>query len=190
MTLLRCLVIVALAAGPTTVVLAAGDPQPATPNSTSATASAAPATTPPAADPAAGLADIPENQEERAAILGGELKLVVPDGAASVPAVDAAAAERRAAFDAVLAEQDAKVQVLADRLANAAGGEAQFALQKEIEQEKLAAGRRLLELQLDFATRDGDQARIEQIQAAITAWDAPAPTYAPVERPAPAINGR
>ena len=190
MKLVRCLIIVALAAGPTTVILAAGDPPPATPNSTTATVSAAPATVPQAADPTAGLADIPENQEERAAILGGELKLIVPDGATPVPAVDAVAAERRAAFDAVLAEQDAKVQVLADRLATAAGGEAQLALQKEIEQEKLASGRRLLELQLEFATRDGDQARIEQVQAAITAWDAPAPTYAPVERPLPAVNGR
>ncbi len=190
MTLARGLTIATLIAGLTTVALAAGDPQPAKPDNSTAAGSGTPTAIPLAVDPTAGLADIPENQEERAAILGGELKLIAPDGTAPVPAVDPAGEARRAALDAVLAEQDAKVQALADRLATAAGGEAQIALQKEIEQEKLAAGRRLLELQLEFAASDGDPARVELIQAAITAWDAPAPTYAPVERPVPTINGR
>ena len=190
MKLVRCLAVATLTFGLAAIAFAAGDP-PANPNpAATTTGSGAPTVAPAAADPAAGLADIPENQEERAAILSGELKLIVPEGTAPAPTVDAARVARRNALDAVLAEQDAKVQSLADRLANATRSEDRLALEKDIEQEKLATSRRLLELQLDFATRDGDQARIEQIQAAITAWDAPAPVYTPVERPVPATSGR
>ncbi len=59
-------------------------------------------------------------------------------------------------------------------------------LQQEISREKQATQRRLLELQLDFATRDGDRARIEQATAALAAWDAPRPVLTPVDRPVPA----
>lgn len=191
MKLLRCLAVSTLILSLAAAALAAGDPQSTNPNPTATpTGTGAPTVAPAAADPAAGLADIPENLEERAAIQSGELKLIIPEGTAPTPAVDAAREARRGALDAVLAEQDAKVQSLADRLDNATRDEDRLALAKEIEQEKLATSRRLLQLQLDFATRDGDQARIEQIQAAITAWDAPAPVYTPIERPVPATSGR
>jgi hypothetical protein len=143
-----------------------------------------------AGDPTAGLADLPVNQAESEAIQRGELKLEQPEGTAPAPVVDAAREARRAAFDAVVTEQQAKVQALADRLSAAVDGEARLTLQKEIEREKLAIGRRLLELQLEFAARDGDQARSERLQAALTAWDTPAPVGAPVDRPVPANTDR
>lgn len=190
MKLMRCLAVATLTLGLAAVAVAAESP-PANPNTAATTTGAgAPTVAPAAADPLAGLADIPENQEERAAILSGELKLIVPEGTAPAPAVDAVREARRTALDAVLAEQQGKVEALADRLSNATRSEDRLALEKEIEQEKLATSRRLLQLQLDFATRDGDQERIAKIQAAIEAWDAPAPVYAPVERPVPTTNGR
>jgi hypothetical protein len=117
------------------------------------------------------------------------LKLVQPEGPAPVPAIDPARAERRAAFDAVISGQDAKIQLLADRLAGAKGDEI-LAIEKEIEREKLATSRNLLELQLEFATRDGDKPRIERLQEALVQWDAPAPVGTPVDRPVPTNLGR
>lgn len=179
----------------------AGDPQPATQaqNSTTAApgtpinetpaAQSGAVTAPAIPDPAAGLVDIPENQAELEAARAGQLKLIQPEGQAPAAAVDAARAARRAAFDAVVEDQDAKVRALADRLSAAKGDEA-VAIQKEIEHVKLATGRNLLELQLDFATRDGDQPRIDRLRAALAEWDAPAPVGTPVERPVPSIQGR
>jgi hypothetical protein len=194
----RYFIVAALAVGLATVSSAADNPQPAA--VTPAPASQTPVTETPAAQsgavatpftpaPTAGIVDVPENQAEIEAIRSGQLKLVQPEGAAPVPAVDPARAERRAAFDAVIAGQDAKVQSLADRLASAKGDEV-LAIQKEIEREKLAVSRGLLELQLEFATRDGDQPRIERLQAALAEWDAPAPVGTPVDRPVPSNLGR
>ncbi len=143
--------------------------------------------------PAVGLADLPENQAESAAVAAGELKLARPDQpagtAAGAPAVEAARAARRAALDAVLAEQDARVQELASRLP-AADSRTSLEIQKQIEQVKKESGRRLLEAQLELATGAGDQAAIEKLQAALADWDAPRPVLAPVDRPAPLNQGR
>lgn len=168
-------------------VRAADDPQPV--------ASAPVTVAGPAADgavalptPAAGLADLPENQAEAAAIAAGELKLARPETpagtTAEAPAVEAARAARRAALDAVLAGQDARVQELSGRLA-AADSRAALEIQREIEQVKKETGRRLLEAQLELATGAGDQAAVENLQAAIADWDAPLPVRQPVERPVP-----
>ena len=190
MKLVRRLVLVTLFVGLCSAALAADGPQPVT-QTPQQPLQSGPAAKPrdPAADPTAGLVDLPENQAEMEAIRNGELKLVQPEGSAPIPAVDAAREARRAAFDAVMAEQDAKIRTLVDRLTGATGDEA-VAIQKDIEREKLSTSRRLLEVQLDQATRDGDQARVERIQEALTAWDAPAPVYAPVERPLPTNPGR
>ena len=170
--------------------VAADDARPAAPDPASAVRPGAASTVaPPAATPTAGLADIPENQAEREAIERGELKLEVPDGAKAEPVVDAARAARRQALDAVLAEQDARVKALGDRLATSTGDEA-LALQREIETEKVAVGRRLLDLQLQFALQDGDQDRAERIRAAIIDWDAPKPTGTPMERTLPVNQNR
>ncbi len=169
---------------------AAGDPQPATGNQAPATQSG-PASVQPAPTPAAGLPDLPENQAEIEAMNKGELTFEQPAIDAPAPAIDAAAEARRAAFDGVVAEQNAKVQALGERLATTTGSEARVALQKDIEREKLATGRRLLELQLELATGDGDAARIERLQAAITEWDNPVmPQGAIIDRPVPANPGR
>jgi hypothetical protein len=186
MKLVRSLIAAALTVGVSAVALAA-DPQPAPQAST--TQSGTPSTAPGVLAPNAGLADIQENQAERDAIERGELKLVVPEGTVAEPAVDAARVARRAAFDAVVNEQEARVKALADRLATTTGDDA-LTLQRQIETEKLATGRRLLELQLQFATQDGDQARVERIQAAITDWDAPKPTGTPMERTLPTNPNR
>ena len=143
-----------------------------------------------ATDPAAGVPDIPANRPEIDALRAGKTPIERPAGAEAVPAPDAAGNARRAAFDAVIAAQQAKVQALKDRLATAAGDDAVMAIQQEITREKLATQRQLLELQLEFATRDGDQARIEQMNAALTAWDAPQPVLQPVDRPVPTNPGR
>lgn len=109
----------------------------------------------------------------------------------SAVAIDPAAGNvRRAAFDVVIAAQQAKIQVLKDRLATATADDAVMAIQQEIAREKQATQRQLLELQLEFATRDGDQARIEQMNAALGAWDAPQPVLQPVDRPVPTNPGR
>lgn len=168
-------------------VQAADDPQPvASAPVTAAGLAADGAAALPA--PAAGLADLPENQAEAAAIAAGELKLVRPEApagtTAEAPTVEAARAARRAALDAVLAGQDARVQELAGRLA-AADSRAALEIQREIEQVKKETGRRLLEVQLEMATNAGDQATVENLQAAIADWDAPLPVRQPVERPVP-----
>ncbi len=111
-------------------------------------------------------------------------------GAETAPVAAAAATARRAAFDAVIAAQQAKIQALKDRLATAAGDDAVMAIQQEIAGEKQATQRQLLELQLEFATRDGDQARVEMMNEALTAWDAPQPVLQPVDRPVPTNPGR
>lgn len=138
--------------------------------------------------PAAGLADLPENQAEAAAIAAGELKLARPEApsgtTAEAPTVEAARAARRAALDAVLGAQEARVRELSGRLA-AADSRAALEIQREIEQVKKETGRRLLEAQLELATSAGDQAAVENLQAAIADWDAPLPVRQPVERPVP-----
>ena len=173
------------------VALAAGDPQPATGNQPPVGPSG-PATVQPAVpDPAAGLPNVPENQAEIGAVRRGELKLETPAAVESAPVIDPAAAARRAAFDAVVAEQEAKVQALVDRLATTTGDEARLAIQKDIEREKLATGRRLLEVQLQLATNEGDAARVTRLQAAIAEWDAPVlPQGTIIDRPVPANPGR
>lgn len=192
----RYFIVAVLAAGLATASSAADNPQTAAPTPASQTpvtetpaAQSGAVTTPFTPAPDAGIVDLPENRAEIEAIRNGQLKLVQPEGAAPVPAIDPARAERRAAIDAVIAGQDAKIQSLAERLASAKGDDA-LVIQKEIEREKLAISRGLLELQLEFATRDGDKPRIERLQAALAEWDAPAPVGTPVDRPVPTNLGR
>ena len=111
-------------------------------------------------------------------------------GTADTLGSPAGIAARRLAFDAVLAEQQARVQALTDRFAAAAGSPAGVEIQKEIEREKMATNRRLLEVQLDFATRDGSEEQVNGIKAALTAMDAPQPVRQLVDRPAPTSPGR
>lgn len=121
-------------------------------------------------------------------------------GMAAVPAsegaaqADAAGNAHRAAFDAVVNAQRTKILELTDRLATAVGDDAILALQLEITREKMATQRQLLELQLEIAVREtgpeGDRTRIEQLEAALAAWDAPRAVLQPVDRPAPTNPGR
>lgn len=111
-------------------------------------------------------------------------------GTADIPGSPAGIEARRLAFDAVLAEQQARVQALTDRFAALAGSPAGIEIQKEIEREKMATHRRLLEVQLDFATRDGSEEQVNGIKAALTAMDTPQPVRQPIDRPAPANPGR
>lgn len=179
----RILVIAILAAGLAAAAVAAGDPQPAAPAPAN---QSAPATQDPAlVAPAAGLADIPENQAELEAARRGEMQLSVPEQAAKAAAPEALREARRAAFDAVISEQAAKVEALTARLAGA-GAEEALAIQKQIEAEKKATDIRLLETQLQLATASGDQAAIAGAQAAIAEWNAPAPAAVAVDRPVPA----
>lgn len=113
-----------------------------------------------------------------------------PAGTADTPGSPAGIAARRLAFDAVLVEQQARVQALTDRFAALAGSPAGIEIQKEIEREKMATNRRLLEVQLDFATRDGSEEQVNGIKAALTAMDAPQPVRQLVDRPAPTSPGR
>lgn len=186
MKLVRHLTAAVVAVGLAAAALAAGEPKPVVQDQP---LPSGPATAPLAADPAAGLADIPENQAELAAIKAGELKLVQPEGTAPAPTVDAAREARRAAFAAVIAEQDAKIEALAARLAGASA-ESSLDIQKQIEAEKRATDRRLLEVQIELATAAGDQAATARVQAALEAFDAPAPAGQPVDRPVPANQGR
>ncbi len=124
----------------------------------------------------------------------------VPANRPAAPTPTAGAAEtagnpvgieaRRLAFDAVLAEQQARVQALTDRFAALAGSPAGIEIQKEIEREKMATNRRLLEVQLDFATRDGNEEQVGGIKAALTAMDTPQPVRQSIDRPAPTNPGR
>jgi len=111
------------------------------------------------------------------------------DATAEAPDVDAARAARRAALDAVLAQQETRVQALLERLP-AADSRAALAIQQEIEQVKKETGRRLLEVQLELATTAGDQVAVENLQAALADWDAPQPVRQPVDRPVPHNQGR
>ena len=141
-------------------------------------------------DPTVAVAAIPANAAEIEALSRGEMTLEQPVAADAGPSVDAARAARRAAFDAIVTTQQAKIQALTDRLASATGNEAVLEIQREITREKRATQRQLMELQLELATRDGDQARIDQMTAALTAWDAPQPALQPVDRPVPVNPGR
>jgi len=139
-----------------------------------------------AADPAAGIPDLPANQAEIEALRSGAMTLERPVATDAAAPADAARVERRAAFDAVISTQQQKVQALTDRLASVSRNDDAVEIQKEIEREKLSTQRQLLDLQLAFATRDGDQARIDQLQAALAAWDAPRPAMTSVvDRPVP-----
>lgn len=188
MKLVRCLTVAVMTAGLAAVAQSADEPQATgqIPAAQTGAASVAPTNV---IDPTAGLADIPENQAEIEAMRAGELKLVQPEGTTQEPAIDAAREARRAAFAAVVNERNAKVEALVAQL-NGASGEDGVAIQKQIEAEKKAADRRLLEVQLELATAAGDQAGIENLQAALTAFDAPAPAGQPVVRPVPVNPGR
>lgn len=182
---------IAAALSALTAVAADQPPTPvAAPTAGAGLAAEAPAALP---APAVGLADLPENQAEAAAVAAGELKLTRPDAPADVtaeaPDADAARAARRAALDAVLAQQETRVQALLERLP-AADSRAALAIQQEIEQVKKETGRRLLEVQLELATTAGDQAAVENLQAALADWDAPQPVRQPVDRPVPHNQGR
>lgn len=190
MKLVRCLTAAFLIAGLAAIAMAAAEPQTAAPAPAPVTQSGPAAVAPlNIGDPTSGLAAIPENQAELEAVRTGELKLVRPDDAMPAPAIDAARQARRAAFDAVINEQNAKIEALTARLAGAAGTEA-LALQKQIEAEKKATSRRLLEVQMDQAAAAGDQAAVERVQAALTDLDAPAPAGQPIDRPVPVNPGR
>jgi hypothetical protein len=139
-----------------------------------------------AGDPAAGIPDLPANQAEIEALRSGAMILERPAATDAAAPADAARVERRAAFDAVIGAQQQKIQALTDRLASVVRNEDAVGIQKEIEREKLSTQRQLLDLQLAFATRDGDQARIDQLQAALATWDAPRPAMTSVvDRPVP-----
>lgn len=129
----------------------------------------------------------PEAVDQSAAVTVG------PAGEAA-PRADAARDARRAAFDTVVNVQGAKIRELTDRLASAVGDDAILELQQEITREKRAMQRRLLELQLEIAVREGapegDRTRVEQLEAALMAWDAPRPAPQPVDRPAPVNPAR
>lgn len=144
------------------------------------------------AEPFAGVADLPENQAELEALRSGAATFAAPEGAATAaaPVADAAREARRAAFAAVVAEQNGRIAALGARLEAVAGTEESLALQREIEQQKRATGLRLLELQLEQASADGDEAGVAGIEAAIAAWDAPQPAPQPVDRPTPTAPRR
>jgi hypothetical protein len=167
-----------LVAANAAVVANAADQPPATPSPQTATS-------PVVAAPEAGapvFADIPENQAELAAAQAeGRLPAAAPD--------DAARAALRAELEGLLAVRQARVQALAAQLAGATGEDA-AALQRQIEQEKIAGDRELLQWQLDRATAAGDAARVRTLEAALAAWDAPRPAATPVDRPVPAIQAR
>ncbi|MBK8165302.1 MAG: hypothetical protein IPK64_04945 [bacterium] len=143
--------------------------------------------------PAVGLADLPENQAEAAAIAAGDLQLARPETPAGAAAealpVEPAQAARRAALDAVLAEQAGRVRALVARLP-AADDAGALEIQRQVEQVKKETGRRLLEVQLELATGTGDQVAIDNLQAALADWDAPQPVRQPVDRPVPHNQGR
>lgn len=145
-----------------------------------------------AADPAAGVPDLPENQAEIEALRKGELKSAQPaDQRASGRTITAeVAAARRAAYDQVLAEQDAKIEALRVRLEAAGGTPAALDLQREIEREKMQTERRLLELQAGIARGEGRADLAALIEAAIAELDAPRPVLPPVDRPVPAAPQR
>lgn len=150
-----------------------------------------PGSAPMVTDPAAGIPDLPANQSEIEALRSGAMTLERPAGTDATAPADAARAERRAAFDAVIDGQRQKIQALIDRLEAVSAGADAAEIQKEIEREKLSTQRQLLEVQLAFATRDGDQTRIDQLQAALADWDAPRPVLqATVDRPAPVNHVR
>ena len=199
MNLARRLIAVSIAAAAAVTIplfaVAADDPRPveSAPVSGAARAGDGAAAAAAVADPVTGLADLPENQAEREALAAGALKLeqpALPAGADSgAPAPDPALAARRAALDAVMAEQAAQVQVLVDRLP-AADSRGALEIQRQIEQVKKAAGRRLLELQLEAATGAGDQPAVAKLESALADWDAPQPVRQPVDRPVPHNQGR
>ncbi len=143
-------------------------------------------------DPTAGVADIPENQAELQALRSGEQTLTLPEGTAlnAAPVADAVREARRAAFAAVVAEQNVRITALGARLEAVAGTEESLTIQREIEQQKQATGLRLLELQLEMARTDSDADGAARIEAAIAAWDAPHPAPQPVERPTPVAPRR
>lgn len=136
-------------------------------------------------DATAGVPNLPENQAEIEALRRGGMTLKPTATTLRAPAIDAAREARRVAFAAVIAAQDAKVRSLTDRLTAMPGGTAGVEIQKEIEREKLATSRLLLEVQLDFATRAGNEEHVRRIKAALKAWDAPRPVLQPIDRPAP-----
>ena len=192
----RALLVLAIVGGASAAVAQdaprAQDPRPAQPvELTAPRASGAPGATAPV-DPTAGVADIPENQAELEALRAGGPALTQPEGVelTAAPVADEVREARRAAFAAVVAEQNVQIAALGARLEAAAGTEESFAIQREIEQQKQATGRRLLELQLEMARTDGDAGRAAGIEAAITAWDAPQPAPQPVDRPTPTAPRR
>lgn len=138
----------------------------------------------------AGVPDIPENRAEIEALHRGGMTLDPMAKSAPESALDVAREARRTAFAAVVATQDARIRSLTNRLASMPGSPGDLEIQKEIEHEKLATVRLLLELQLDFATLDGDQSRIDRVKAGLDAWDAPRPVLQPIDRPAPSSLDR
>ncbi len=197
MLLFRHLAFVASISCIVAVVEAADDPQhqsqptvPAAGQSAVLQRGGPPESRPLSLDAAPGIPDLPENQAEIEALRRGEMTMEPTATSAPAPAVDAEREARRIAFATVVSAQDAKVQALTDRLASVSGSDDRLALQMEIEREKLATQRLLLELQLDFAIRTGNEAQINGIKSALEAWDAPRPVLQPIDRPAPANPGR
>lgn len=141
-------------------------------------------------DATAGVPNLSENQAEIEALRRGGVTLKPTATSLRAPGIDAAREARRVAFAAVIAAQGAKVRSLTDRLAAMPGGTAGVELQREIEREKLATSRLLLEVQLDFATRAGNEEHVRKVKAALSAWDAPRPVLQPIDRPAPTSPAR
>ena len=161
----------------------------AVPAGTSAVSEVGPAGSHPAMqEPTAGMPSIPENQAEIEALRSGTLVLEPVPNIAVDSGQDAVRDVRRAAFDAVMAGQDAKIQALNARLGGSPGAEVE--IQQEIAREKRNTTRLLLELQLEFAVSDGNEEQIARIQSELEGWDAPLPTPVPSDRPVPVNPGR
>ena len=116
MLLIQRIGFVALIACLATAALAADNPP--NQNQAPAVGGGAPGDQPAVADPAAGLPDIPENQEEIEAVRNGEPTPSHPEKSAMPTPVDAAREARREAIDSVLSIRDAAIQALNDRLAS------------------------------------------------------------------------
>ncbi len=190
MFLLGRIAVVASICGFAVVAVAADSPQGQSPQPIAVApvavgAGGTPGSRPLVLDATAGVPGLPENRAEIEALRRGGMTLKPMAMPLRAPAFDAAREARRVAFAAVITAQDAKVRSLTDRLAAIPGGAAGVEIQKEIEREKLATSRLLLEVQLAFATRSGNDEQVRRIQAALKAWDAPRPVLQPIDRPAP-----
>jgi len=118
----------------------------------------------------------------------GLMRGAEPARPAPAPAVTAAAPRTVAeAIGAVVAEGRAAVAALEARTKSAADPADALALQTAIEQAKRDLTRRLLEVQLDFARREGRLQQAAGLEAILARLAAP-PTGGPQPRPVPSTT--